>query len=403
MIVKDSMKILVITNLFPNKLEPTKATFNKQQLYHLSKLCELKVIAPVPWAPPIHFIKNWKYLRNIPYHEIIDGLDVLHPRYFVIPKIGRSLYGFLFLASIFKHVRRSRDEFNFNCIFALWAYPDGFASVLIAKILKKPILIQILGSDINHYVDYYLRRKMIYYTLKNSDAVTAVSNALKKRVIDIGIPEEKVTFNPNGVDTAKFYPSDKYETQKRLNLPQKKYIILFVGNLVSVKGISYLLEALHIIKNDFDKNILLIIIGDGILKNNLENQVKRLELIENVEFKGVRPHNEIPFWMNASDLLCLPSLNEGMPNVVLEALACGKPVVATNVGGIPEIIQNEKNGILVKPCDPEQLADAISKVLTTNWNHFDIARSVEKYSWESSAKRIYDILSKISLQNNQKY
>lgn len=384
------MKILVITNLFPNRLEPTRATFNRQQIYHLSRLCELKVVAPIPWAPPIG---NWKKLREIPLHEVIDGIDVYHPRYLVIPKIGRSIYGYLFYTSVFKDVKRIQGSFDFDLLFGTWAYPDGFATMLMARKLKKPYVIKVHGTDVNEYIKYKLRRMMIARTLKNAEKVISVSNALKEKVKDIGVPEEKIVVIPNGVDTSKFHPMDRLKARQILGLTTNDKLILFVGNLKPVKGVAYLVEAIHILRSRLDRSFKLIIIGDGELRNELEEKVKGLGLKDIVHFKGIRPHDEIPLWMNACDLLCLPSLNEGMPNVILEASACGTPVVATKVGGIPEILIDGKNGYLVPPRDPHKLADAILRTLSHRWNKDGILHAAGNLSWEDNSKRVYDVLS----------
>ncbi|RKY41051.1 MAG: hypothetical protein DRP76_00680, partial [Candidatus Omnitrophota bacterium] len=356
----------------------TRGIYNKQQFVELAKLCEIKVIAPLP----LH------YRERVPERENIDGIDTYHPRYFMIPKIGRSLYGLFFYLSLIKKVKKIYENFKFDLIFATWAYPDGFGSFLIAKTFNKPIVIKVHGSDINLYTEYFLRRKMIAYALKNCNKVIAVSKALKERIVKIGVSEDKIVVIPNGVDTDLFKPLERDRCRERLGLPQDKKIVLFVGNLVPVKGVDVLVEAFARLPAD----MLLVLVGDGPLKNRLQAKVKEFGIENNVIFVGRTRHEAIPYYMNACDIFCLPSLNEGCPNVILEALACGKFVVATKVGSISEIITSGDYGILVSPKNSEALAGAINKVLEKKWNPEGISKKVSNRNWTANAEKIYEEL-----------
>lgn len=369
------MKVLVITNLFPNSKEPTRGIYNKQQFLELAKLCELKVVAPLPWH----------YKRGIQHREDISGIDTYHPRYFMIPKVGRSLYGLFFYLSLRKFVKNVQEDFKFDLIFATWAYPDGFGSFLIARALRKPIFIKVHGSDIDVHTKYWLRRKMIGYALRNSNKVVAVSSALKEKIAGMGIPKDKIAVISNGVDSNLFKPMSQKECREKLNLPHDKKIILYIGNLKKDKGVIDLLEAYHKLdKLQKDGNIL-VFVGEGTLRNELEEKAAGLMLNGAVRFAGTRFHNEIPIWINASDVFCLPSLHEGCPNVVLEALSCGKPVVATEVGGMSEIITSQDFGILVKPNRPASLMQALTKALNKNWHYQKIREEYSKFSWMDNA------------------
>jgi len=370
----NKMKVLIITNLFPNSKEPTRGIYNKQQFVELAKLCEIKVIAPLP----LH------YRERVPERENIDGIDTYHPRYFMIPKIGRSLYGLFFYLSLIKKVKKIYENFKFDLIFATWAYPDGFGSFLIAKTFNKPIVIKVHGSDINLYTEYFLRRKMIAYALKNCNKVIAVSKALKERIVKIGVPEDKIVVIPNGVDTDLFKPLERDRCRERLELPQDKKIVLFVGNLVPVKGVDVLVEAFA----RLPAGMLLVLVGDGPLKNKLQAKVKEFGIENNVIFVGRTRHEAIPYYMNACDIFCLPSLNEGCPNVILESIACGKPVVASNVGGVREIICSDDMGILIKPANATVLARAFIRGVSKKWNFRLIREEALKYSWTDNALKL---------------
>lgn len=376
------MKLLVITNLFPNNLEPVRGVYNMQLVTELARLCDLRVIAPLPWSP---------YYWSVPEAEVIDGIEVSHPRYFMTPKIGRVMYGFYFFLSLYGKVKRDRNNFKFDVILASWAFPDGVGSYFIAKCLRIPIVIQVLGSDINIYTKTILRRKLIAYVLKRCSKVLSVSQELKNRIAQIGVPVDKVRVVNNGVNQSLFSPMDRTLARNSLKLPQETRIILYVGNLVPVKGIDGLVSAYGAVASEAT-NSLLIIIGDGFLKKSVLKKVKDLNLEGRVILCGKRPHNEIPAWMNASDLLCLPSLNEGSPNVILEAMACGVPIVATRVGGIPEMVRSYKNVKLTDPKDIKQLSEAILKFLS---NGCDQQASLDKPSNRSWKDAANDVLSEL--------
>lgn len=390
------MKILVITNLFPNKLEPERATYNRQQVCMLSKFCEIKVLAPIAWYPfKCSFDKNIK-ISDIPNKEIIDGIEVFHPKYFMIPKVGRSLYGILFFFSILLPILKIYGSFKFDVIFATWAYPDSFASVLISKFLKMPIITKVHGTDINEYSQYWLRRRMISFTLNNSDKVISVSKALKKRMIEIGVRSEKIKVIYNGINSNIFRPLDRIQTRKELGISLDKKVILFVGNLRPVKGLDYLIDAFTQIAKS--GNIQLIIIGEGELRKHLEDKIRKYNIQDYIYMPGNRPHNEITKWMNASDLLCLPSLSEGVPNVILESLSCGVPVVASNVGGIPEIIISSDYGITVEPGNTSELKKALLECLVKTWNRDLIHVYSNKFSWYNNVKEIYHEIENIYIK-----
>jgi len=273
--------------------------------------------------------------------------------------------------------------FKFDLILATWVYPDGFGSLIAAKLLKVPIVVSGHGSDINIYSKYFLRRRIIAYTLKNCQQVIAVSNALKEKMISIGTPEERIQVLLNGVDAGLFKPMDRDKCRAKLGLPHDKKIVLYVGNLEHVKGVDILAQAAL----DFPQNAILIMVGSGKLK-------PRLKLTNHMKLVGVRPHDEIPLWMNAADVFCLPSRNEGCPNVLLEALACGTPVIASRTGGIPEIIHSESLGILIFPGDSVALSCAVKEALSREWDRDMLRRSVSGYSWKDNAEKLFSSIGK---------
>lgn len=385
------MKVLFISNLFPNSQEPTRGTYNIQQCQELAKLCEMKIIAPVPWSALSYIFKRGLVFSKVPTHEIIGDFEVYHPRYFMIPKIGRSLYSLFLFLSLYPLVRKIQRHYSFDVIYAPWIYPDAVASQWVARILKKPIVMAALGTDINSYLNYSVRRKLIVHALNGSQGIISVSLALKDKMIAAGVNGSRITTIHNGVNQVLFRRLDKHQCRVKLGINLNAHVILFAGNLVPVKGVSYLIEAFRKICISMNK-LNLIIVGEGPLKDDLIGVVKSQGLEDRVFFAGRQAHEVIPLWMNACDVFCLPSINEGCPNVVLEAMACGAYVVATRVGGIPELIHSENEGILVEPCNAGSLENGLHAALhkltipQTNLKNHTVK------SWEENAKEVFAVL-----------
>ena len=382
------MKVLVITQLFPNRKQPFLGIFVRERIKAVAKLCNVKVVAPVPWFPPLKIFKRWYKFSQIPKKEIQGGLEVYHPRFFVIPKIGKCFDGIFYFLSIFPYILKLRKKFNFDILDVHWAYPDGFAGVLIGKLLKRPVSISVRGTDITIYVGYSLLRKIITYLLNKANVIIAVANSLKGEIVKLGISEERINVIPNGIDTKKFLPLNRNEARKKLGLPVEKFIILSVGNLVELKGFHYLVDAVFKIKRS-KKDILLLIIGEGEWRRRLEMQIAKLNADACIKLLGLKSNNELYKWYNAANIFCLASEKEGCPNVILESLACGIPVVATHVGGIPEIICSEDYGILVKHQNSEELAKAIERALEKNWDRKMLVQYAQKNSWDKCANKVF--------------
>jgi len=383
------LEVLVLTQLFPNKEQPSLGVFVKERIKELAKLCNLKVVAPVPWFPPLKVFNRWYQFSQVPYYETIDGLDVLHPRFFLIPKMGRCFYGILYFLSIFSSIVKLRKKFDFDLIDVHWVYPDGFAGVLLGKLLKKPVVVTVRGADIADFPKYFLLRKPIAYTLKETNAVIAVSEALKEKVLKLKTPEQKIAVVLNGVDAGKFRPTDKTEARRSLNLSLEETIVLSIGNLIKRKGFDELIKVVSEIKKGGFNNLVLLIVGEGPDRSRLQIQINRLKANSYVKLVGYKEHRELYKWYSAADLFCLASRREGCPNVILEALACGIPVVATKVEGVPEIIRSEDYGILVVSQNSMALAKAITEALKKDWNRKKLVEYARENSWKKCANKVF--------------
>lgn len=389
------MNTLVFTSLYPNNVWPHHGVFVKERMTHFAQLpgCQVKVVAPVPYFPPIKISSRWLF-SQIAREERIEGIAVHHPRYFMTPKVGMSCYGMMMFLSVLPAVRRIQRSFDCDLIDAHYVYPDGFAAVLLGRLLKKPVVVSARGSDVNRFKELSLIRPLLRYTLNKADGVIAVSQALKEAMLLLPVPEDKITVIGNGVDQRKFFPCSQVEARKKLSLPNKK-IVLSVGNLTANKGFDLLVKAMfHLRTTGKGGEVFLVIVGAGTFRKDLEQMIAMLQIGDQVRLVGDIPHHELCDWYNAADLFCLASEREGWPNVVLESLACGTPVLATAVGGIPEIIRSDTIGLLTERND-RAIAETIISALQRSWDRDAIVAYAGKHGWGQVADSVQQVFVKV--------
>jgi len=352
---------------------------NAQQVAALARHCRVtKIIAPTYEEMP---------------REDFNGIPVVHPKFLRVPLLSRPFNGWLFARSIAPELQGEK----FDIALVNWAYPDAYGMMLLADKFKFPFAVTVQGSDVNSFFRNPTRKRQILAALRASRAVFTRSNALRDVLKRDGIQATTVY---NGIDREKFQPRSRAEACRELGLPENRRRILFVGNLLPVKGPTILAEAFcTICGSDLQSrqpakpaastaefaNVDLVFVGAGSESNNIAAG-------ERVKIVGTQPHEKIPLWMNACDVLCLPSLNEGLPNAALEALASALPVVASNVGGVPEIVRDGVNGLLVAPRNPDALAAALRVALTFTWDRSAVMLSVEKFDWTVNARSVAEIL-----------
>lgn len=389
------MNVLVFSSLYPNNVWPHHGVFVKERMATFAKVhgSGLKVVAPVPYFPSLGFGSRRLYTQ-VARQEIRDGLEVYHPRYVMTPKVGMVSYGMLMYLSVLPAIKRIHQAFDFDVIDAHFVYPDGFAAVLLGRYFRRPVVVSARGSDINLYAGFPLVRHLLRYTLRRADKVISVCEALKDAMVDLGIDRSKITVIPNGVDSGKFFPFPKVEARRKLGLPDKR-IILSVGGLIPRKGFDILIDALDIlVRERGDSNLYLVIAGEGPSHKDLRQLVASRALAGYVHFAGAVPHEELCLWYSAADLFCLASSREGWPNVILESLACGTPVVATAVWGIPDIIRSEDLGLLTER-NERDLAQTIKKALAHRWDSDSIVRYARSHTWERVADSVFRVFESV--------
>jgi len=387
------MKILVFSSLYPNNMNPRLGVFIKERMVHFARLTgnEVKVVAPVPYFPPIKIGSRWQFSQVVS-HETIDGVEVYHPRYFMTPKVGMIFYGWTMFASVLPTVRRLRQHYAFDLIDAHFMYPDGLAATLIGRVLGIPVVVSARGSDILRYSQFATIRPHLRTTLRTASESIAVSHELKEHMVRLGAPQDKVTVIPNGVDHEKFRALPREEARRTLGLAHQP-TILSVGNLTHNKGFDRALVALRNMRSEAgDLRPQLVIAGEGPLRKHLQEMVAALGVGEQVRFVGTIPHHDLAWWYSAADVFCLLSRQEGCPNVVLESLACGTPVVATPVGEIPYLITSDEVGFLAEPNEHDTTRQ-LARALHTPWSRDAIRSYAKRYTWERVAHAVAGVFA----------
>jgi glycosyltransferase involved in cell wall biosynthesis len=354
------MRILAITNLYPNPYQPVRATFNREQFKAIAARCPMHIVSPIAWTDEWRATKDAARKLDATRRVKCDDITVDHPRYLFPPKLLRTWYGRFFQHSVARAFRQAVSEFRPDVVLGSWAYPDGWAAVRLAHKAGLPVVVKVHGSDLL-LLSKSKRGRLTAEALKQADGVIAVSCDLVSKVTAMGVASDRVRLVYNGIDAGVFHPGSRLEARRQLNVPEDRRVMLFVGNLAPVKGIELLIDACRMLKSS-RQDFVCYIIGAGPLRSALQIQIQDSGLDEQLKMLGQRAHGELPDWFRAADLFVLPSYSEGVPNVLLEACACGTRFVATRVGGIPEVADRGV-GQLVESGNSRSLASAIRQQL----------------------------------------
>jgi len=361
------MRVAIIVSAFPpNKLGGTEiATYNIAM--HLARNGhEVHVITTDERMSSI--CPEWGFYVHRIFHRNIRFVGVVS-----------------FWCEIFLRLQRIDPD-----IVHVQSFSIGIPAVISRKILRKPYVVWGRGSDI--YTPWMFKDQISRLVIKNADAVIALTDDMKEKMVKIY--NKHVYVIPNGIDFSKFNNLSREDAKKRLKIKKYETIITFVGTLRDIKGVEYLVKAIKIIicKN---KNIMLMLIGDGNEKEKLKTLIEKLNLEKHISFVGKVKNEEIPLYMAISDVFVLPSLSEGFPNVVLEAMASGLPIIASSVGGVPGIITDGENGFLVEPRNPEQIAKNVFLLLKDSLLRNKISQNnkekAKDYSWENVVLQLEEV------------
>ncbi|HEX5132894.1 MAG TPA: glycosyltransferase [Candidatus Krumholzibacteria bacterium] len=381
------MRVLVITGLFPNRAEPVWGVHVFNNVRALSALCEVRVIAPVAHIPGLGLRRGRD--TAVPERDTIAGIPVVYPRWPAIPLLARPLHPRLLAAALAPAARTIIDEHGADVILSYFAYPYGVAALATARHHRLPAVVSCRGSDINRMARAGMQRRRIAAALCASSRVIAVSRALAEQIEALGVNPARLHVVPNGIDTQRFAPADRGAARRELGRDENRTLVACVSRLSPEKGIDVLLGAWPLLaRTDID----LVLLGDGPERRRLEALAASLGISERVHFAGATPHAVIPRWLAASDVAVLPSRMEGYPNAVVEALACGRPVVASRVGGVPEIIGGDELGVLVPPGDAAELAAGLNAALARSWTAETLSAAVSGRRWSAVASETLAVL-----------
>lgn len=377
------LRLLTFSTLFPNNEQPNHGIFVENRLRHLvaSGAAKSVAVAPVPYFPAhVPLFRRWGRYARIAPREERHGMTVYHPRFAVIPRVGMSASPILMAASLFGFVRRlAAQGAGFDLIDAHYLYPDGVAAVWIGQRLGCPVVITARGSDVNVIPRYLLPRRMIRWALARAAGLIAVSRALKEAMVDLGVAAERVEVLRNGVDLALFRPDDRDTARQSLGLSRPA--LLSVGHLVEPKGHHRVIAALPDL-TEFD----LLIVGTGPERGRLEQLSRQLGVADRVRLLGAVSHAVMPAIYAAADALVLASSREGWANVLLEAMACGTPVIASNAGGNPEVVRAGESGLIFQQNTPEGIATAVRIFFTNPPERAAVRAYAERFSWDETTQ-----------------
>lgn len=378
-------KLLVYCSLFPSQKRPNAGVFIRERMFRVGKRMPIIVVSPVPWFPFQGIIRYWKpHFRPQPdRQEIQAGVQVYFPRFLSIPGLFKSWDGFLMALGSLPTLFKLRKEFNI--IDAHFAYPDGYAATILGKWFKLPVTITLRGTEIP-LTKMQGRKVRMLKAISNATRIFSVADSLKKHVLSLGANADKIRVVGNGVDIHKFYPLDRVQERVELSIPVDSKVLISVGALVDRKGFHRVIETLPELVKQYPDLIYLIVGGEspeGNIKDELIHQVKILKLGSNVRFLGALSSEQLKKPLSTADIFVLSTANEGWANVFLEALACGLPVVTTDVGGNREVINNDDLGTIVPFADGQALASALLQALEKPWNKEKIIRYAQENAWDT--------------------
>jgi glycosyltransferase involved in cell wall biosynthesis len=375
------VRILTFTTLYPNAVRPQHGIFVETRLRKLveSGRVEARIVAPCPWFPfSSERFGAYAAMARVPRAETRGGLHIEHPRYPLVPKIGMSSAPLALFAACLPRLRRQiAMGGDFDLIDAHYFYPDGVAAVLLGRALGRPVVVTARGSDLNLIAEHRVPRRWIHWAATRAAGLITVSRGLRDRLCALGVAAERVRVLRNGVDLAQFRPGDRAASRRRLGFTRPT--LLAVGNLVTLKRHPLMVEALALLP-DAD----LVIVGEGPERRAIEALAAARGVAGRVRLLGRLPQEELPEIYAAADLLLLVSTHEGWPNVLLESMACGTPVVVADLAGIGDIVAAPEAGRIVSQVTPDSLAAAIRDFLVTLPDRAATRAYAEQFDWRST-------------------
>jgi teichuronic acid biosynthesis glycosyltransferase TuaC len=388
------LKVLMLTRLFPSQMLPSFGTFCMERAKALSMSTDVRVMVPTPYFPNwLPGRMEWKRWARVEREGLTpEGIPVSFPRYLSIPGGATWFQGVAMAQAVRQDFKKHFKDWRPDVIDGHFAFPDGYAATQLGKALGVPVMVTCHGSDLRQYPDLPIAGKMTRWTLRTANRVISVSSDLYNSSIEYGTLRNNAVFLQNGVDPEKFQLLDQAQLRAQLNLPLNRKIAIQVAALIDRKDQSLALQALATMRLRGVSPPLLLLIGEGPLKEQLEKEVQRLNLENDVRFLGTRPHAEVALWMGAADWLLLTSKAEGWATVYFEAMSCGRPVITSNVSSAKDAISDPAYGIVVESRTAAAFADAMTAAAMRQYDAQAIRRYAEMHSWSRWAEKAIEVI-----------
>ncbi len=384
------MRVLTVTSLYPNAAQPNHAVFveNRMRRVHETGRAEITVIAPVPWFPSSNpAFGSYATFAKVPAREERHGIRIEHPRYVTIPKVGMQTQPKLYHAALARCAKRLIAETGpFDLIDAHYFYPDGVAAARLAAELDLPLVVTARGTDVNLIPQVNVQAgRAVLATAEQASASITVCEALRAELIDLGADGSKIFALRNGVDLEAFYPPaiDRGALKRKLDVPADSPLVVSVGGLVERKGHHLTIDAVAA-----QPSVHLRIAGGGPEQAALEERIARLGAGDRIKLVGSVPHDALSDFYGAADLSVLASSREGWANVLLESMACGTPVVATNVWGTPEVVAAPQAGRLAENRTAVDIASQIAALLADLPDRAATRAYAEGFAWDDTVEGV---------------
>ncbi len=387
-------RLIVFASLFPNSGQPTAGLFIRERMFRVGAELPLMVVSPKPWFPFQGLLRRFKpgYRPKAPVRENQDGVEAYYPRFLALPLIGRGLDGLSMAVCCLPLMRRLKRKFGFQIIDAHFAYPDGYAATLLARWLGVKSTITLRGTEVP-LSKSRVRRALMCKALSRAERVFSVADSLKRHVASLGADAEKIRVVGNGVDVQRFSPVSKADARRRFEIPDSAQVLITVGGLVPRKGFHRVIECLPDLLQRYRQLHYLVVGGaspEGDNRAELQALAQRLGVEDRVHFLGPIAPDDLKWPLSAADVFVLATSNEGWANVILEAMACGLPVVTTDVGGNREVVDDPSLGMVVPFGDRCALSDALSRAMSQRWDSAHIVAHARDNSWDTRVDVLVD-------------
>jgi teichuronic acid biosynthesis glycosyltransferase TuaC len=391
-------KILAISFLFPNCNQPNHGVFVLNRLKAMSNYADITVINPIPDSPLHGFFNKFSALRSVPYQEELEGLTIHHPRFLSIPGGLKAIEISTYKRAVERVIKKV--GMDFDLVDLHWTFPDLPTGYYLSQKYHVPFNVTLRGMEAFHFQDHDIRQKTVAKYLRKANHVISLSNEMAIAADEIAHTAQRTTVIRNGVDTEQFNYLDKAMCREKLGLDQTQKIILGVGALIKRKGFDLVISGLNdVISTPGLESTKFYILGaqgpEGDYRKELDQFIEQQNLQRHVVFIGAVANSELITWYNAADVFCLSSRGEGSPNVLTEALACGTPAVATNVGSVPEIMVSETDlGFCVENENQGEITKKLIQVLQKSYDNKRQAANFSKYTWDWCALKVMNVIQK---------